>query len=98
MRMRVWGLALVLLFVAGSIGLGPVALAADSSFAESVALGTGWQLQDAAKVTQTGDAISSTSFRPQGWYSATVPGTVLTSLVNAGAYPEPLYGENNRPD
>jgi hypothetical protein len=96
--MRVWGLALVLLFVAGSMGLGSVALAADSSFAEPVTLGTGWQLQDAAKVTQTGDAIASTSFKPQGWYSATVPGTVLTSLVNAGVYPEPLYGENNRPD
>jgi hypothetical protein len=80
------------------MGLGAVALAADSSFAESVTLGAGWQLQDAAKVTQTGDAISSTSFKPQGWYSATVPGTVLTSLVNAGVYPEPLYGENNRPD
>ncbi|MBB5327020.1 glycoside hydrolase family 2 protein [Tunturiibacter gelidoferens] len=98
MRMKVLGLALVLLFVAGSMGLGSVALAADSSFAESVTLGAGWQLQDAAKVTETGDAISSTSFRPQGWYSATVPGTVLTSLVNAGVYPEPLYGENNRPD
>ena len=27
-----------------------------------------------------------------------MPGTVLTSLVNDGVYPEPLYGENNRPD
>ena len=27
-----------------------------------------------------------------------MPGTVLTSLVNNGVYPEPLYGENNRPD
>src|SRR5271154_7017738 len=98
MRMRGWGLALAFLFLVGSMGLGAVALAADSSFAESVTLGAGWQLQDAAKVTQTGDAISSTSFKPQGWYSATVPGTVLTSLVNAGVYPEPLYGENNRPD
>src|ERR1700727_2933742 len=98
MRMRVLGLALVLLFVAGSMGLGSVAFAADPSFTEPVTLGAGWQLHDAAKVTQTGDAISSTNFKPQGWYSATVPGTVLTSLVNAGVYPEPLYGENNRPD
>jgi hypothetical protein len=98
MRMRVWGLALVLLSFAGSMGLGSVAFAADSTFAEPVTLGAGWQLQDAAKVTQTGDAISSTRFKPQGWYSATVPGTVLTSMVNAGVYPEPLYGENNRPD
>jgi Exo-beta-D-glucosaminidase Ig-fold domain/Glycosyl hydrolases family 2/Glycosyl hydrolases family 2, TIM barrel domain/Glycosyl hydrolases family 2, sugar binding domain len=98
MRMRVCGLALVLLFVAGSMGLGSVALAASSSAPEAVTLSSGWQLQDAAKVTQAGDAIASTNFKPQGWYSATVPGTVLTSLVNAGVYPEPLYGENSRPD
>jgi hypothetical protein len=29
---------------------------------------------------------------------ATVPGTVLANLVNDGVYPEPLYGESNRPD
>ena len=29
---------------------------------------------------------------------ATVPGTVLTSLVNDRVYPEPLYGENSRPE
>src|SRR5271168_5647179 len=98
MRMRVWGSALVLLFVAGSIGLGSVALAADSSFAGPVTLAAGWQLQDASKVTEAGDEIASAKYKPQGWYSATVPGTVLTSLVNAGVYSEPLYGENNRPD
>jgi hypothetical protein len=32
-----------------------------------------------------------------GWFRATVPGTVLTTLVANGVYPEPLYGENNRP-
>lgn len=88
----------MLLFAAGLMGLGPVALAASSTLPQSVTLSAGWQLQDAAKVTQAGDAIASTNFKPQSWYSATVPGTVLTSLVNAGAYPEPLYGENNRPD
>jgi hypothetical protein len=98
MRMRVCGLALVLLFVVGSMGLGSMALAASSSAPEAVTLSAGWQLQDAAKVTQAGDAIASTNFKPQGWYAATVPGTVLTSLVNAGVYPEPLYGENSRSD
>lgn len=32
------------------------------------------------------------------WYRATVPGTVLTTLVNNNVYPEPSYGENNRPN
>ncbi len=61
-------------------------------------LDSGWQLQDAGKVTATGAEIASARFRPKLWYQAVVPGTVLTTLVNAGVYPEPLYGENNRPD
>ena len=64
----------------------------------SVTLTSGWQLQDAAKVPQSGELLSQLKSRPSGWYKATVPGTVLTSLVNDGVYPEPLYGENNRPD
>ena len=30
-----------------------------------------------------------------GWYNATVPGTVLTTLVDQGVYPDPYYGLNN---
>src|ERR1700728_1427451 len=66
--------------------------------AESMILSSGWQLQSAAKISQGGMEISSAGFHPDGWDAATVPGTVLTSLVNDGIYPEPLYGENNRPD
>ena len=56
----------------------------------------GWQMQDSAKVTAAAPIVSSTGFHPQGWYVATVPGTVLTTLVNNKVYPEPLYGENMR--
>jgi hypothetical protein len=59
-------------------------------------LDSGWQLSDAAKVAATGAEISREHFQPVKWLNATVPGTVLTSLVNDGIYPEPLYGENNR--
>jgi beta-mannosidase len=75
-------------------------------------LTTGWTLQDVVKVEKAGDTpaakkaeadawgakLSMNGATQQGWYKATVPGTVLTSLVNDGVYPEPLYGENNRPD
>jgi hypothetical protein len=61
-----------------------------------VELSSGWQLQDSAKVTGTGESISSGTYRPEGWLAATVPGTMLTSMVNDGVYPEPLYGEDNR--
>src|SRR6202012_3686575 len=61
-------------------------------------ISSGWQLRAADDLAQPGEAISQSGFQMQGWYSATVPGTVLTTLVNNGVYPEPLYGENNRPD
>ncbi len=60
-------------------------------------VGTGWRLADAAKIPQSGEAISRVGFPVDRWLAATVPGTVLTSLVKDGVYPEPLYGENNRP-
>ena len=63
-----------------------------------VSVSSGWQLQDVAKVQQAGAEVSAAAFSANGWYSATVPGTVLTTLVNNKVYPEPLYGENNRPE
>jgi hypothetical protein len=96
--MRSLGLALGAVLAAGVTMGGPLALAANSSLPQPVALDAGWQMQDAAKVQQTGAAIATQKYKPQGWYAATVPGTVLTSLVNNRVYPEPLYGENNRPD
>ncbi|MGB8990134.1 MAG: glycoside hydrolase family 2, partial [Candidatus Sulfotelmatobacter sp.] len=56
----------------------------------------GWRMQDSARVATAAALISTTDFDPQGWYAATVPGTVLTTLVNNGVDPEPLYGENMR--
>jgi mannosylglycoprotein endo-beta-mannosidase len=56
----------------------------------------GWKMQDSAKISAEAAIISTAGFEPQGWYAATVPGTVLTTLVNDGVYPEPLYGENMR--
>jgi hypothetical protein len=57
-----------------------------------------WQMQSATGLQQTGDIISAPAFSTTGWYTATVPGTVLTTLVNNKVYPEPLYGENMRPE
>jgi len=91
--------SVLLCVVAGVFALSnPLSSMASSKAPEPVTISSGWQLQDAAKVPETGEAISQESFNAQGWNAATVPGTVLTSLVNDGIYPEPLYGENNRPD
>ena len=92
--LRLVGLVMV------SISFLAAAAAADAApaAAANVALDAGWQLQYAAKVPQAGAEVSSAGFNAAGWYAATVPGTVLTTLVNNKVYPEPLYGENNRPE
>ncbi len=75
--------------------------AADAtSLPAPVILSAGWRMQDVAKVSEPGAVVSSPAFASavSGWYQATVPGTVLTTLVDNHVYPEPLYGENNRPD
>jgi hypothetical protein len=62
------------------------------------ALDTGWRMADITKASETGELISSPTYKSDTWYPAVVPGTILTTLVKAGIYPEPLYGENNRPE
>jgi hypothetical protein len=73
-----------------------------SAAPEPAILSSGWEMQDIAKIPQTGAgagaAISKLTYKPKDWHPAVVPGTVLTTLVKNGVYPEPLYGENNRPD
>jgi hypothetical protein len=71
---------------------------AQATLPAPVEIGSGWQLQDAAKVPQSIATLSAPDFAATGWHAAVVPGTVLTSLVQDGVYPEPLYGENNRPN
>ncbi len=76
----------------------PSSFAAKSVLPAPVVVTSGWQLQDSGKVPEGGAVVAEPEFKPEGWYAATVPGTVLTTLVNNHVYPEPLYGENNRPD
>jgi hypothetical protein len=54
---------------------------------ESIQLASGWMLQDANKVTEDGAILSVAGYQPARWHRATVPGTVLTSLVDDGTYP-----------
>lgn len=55
----------------------------------------GWELGTSTQVLESMISIFSTDFNTSDWYNATVPGTVLTTLVNQGVYPEPSYGLNN---
>jgi hypothetical protein len=58
-------------------------------------LAGGWRLIAAPKVEANGAAVSEPQFDAKQWYAATVPGTVLTTLVDRGVYPNPYYGLNN---
>jgi len=55
----------------------------------------GWRLAEAPKVSAPGAALSRAGFDASHWYAATVPGTVLTTLVDRGVYADPAYGLNN---
>jgi hypothetical protein len=54
-----------------------------------------WKMAEAPKITADGPEISKASFNAKSWYAATVPGTVLTTLIDRGVYPDPDYGLNN---
>jgi hypothetical protein len=58
-------------------------------------LAEGWQMREAPKVDVSDEQVSSISYHPNGWLRATVPGTVLTTLVDDGVYPDPDFGLNN---
>ncbi|WP_380779547.1 LamG-like jellyroll fold domain-containing protein [Sphingomonas sp. R86520] len=55
----------------------------------------GWRLAEAPKVTAPGATLSRAGFDASTWYAATVPGTVLTTLVDRGVYADPAFGLNN---
>ncbi|MBW4026862.1 MAG: glycosyl hydrolase family 2 [Acidobacteria bacterium] len=67
-----------------------------TAFASSTPLKEGWRLQSACKLQADGVAISSAAFRPEGWYSASVPGTVLATQTADAAVPPPYFGTNLR--
>ena len=65
------------------------------------ALGS-WRLNPAPALEpgpSAGTALGGTLSQPQyddsRWYAAVVPGTVLTTLIARGVYPDPDYGLNN---
>jgi len=71
-------------------------LFSSSLYAQSAyELNNGWKCQAAAKVKADGGKLSLPTYPTTGWLDATVPGTVLTSLINNHLAPDPFYGMNN---
>ncbi len=63
--------------------------------AQVTPLTAGWRAKKASEVNVDGCHLTMTDPDFSGWISATVPGTVLTTLVNNGRAPEPWFGMNN---
>ncbi|MCR5890905.1 hypothetical protein LRS06_25025 [Hymenobacter sp. J193] len=58
-------------------------------------LNEGWELASANDVSTPAAQVSRPGLNTGSWYNATVPGIVLTTLVEQGVYPDPFFGLNN---
>lgn len=56
----------------------------------------GWTLQTSARVSETGETLSTPESRIINWHAAVVPGTIVASLANDNMIPDPNYGVNLR--
>lgn len=54
-----------------------------------------WQIINSAEIGASGESVSKTDFKTDGWFKAQVPTTVLNALVKEGVYPDPRIGLNN---
>ncbi len=54
-----------------------------------------WKLAAAPTVNAEGEQVAQRGFQTKDWLPATVPGTVLTTMIDRGIYPDPDYGLNN---
>lgn len=69
---------------------------ADNDSAGKVYLQSGWRLQSSCQFAATGDQISTSGFKTDGWHSTEVPSTVVAALVADKTYPDPYYAMNLR--
>lgn len=58
-------------------------------------LSKGWEMIEGYKARAAEKSVVAQDLDTSEWYSATVPGTVLTTLVDQGVYPDPYWGLNN---
>src|SRR5882672_1322214 len=58
-------------------------------------LNAGWKCINQGKLPASGEKISLPTYSLKGWMPATVPGTVLTTLIDNKLMPDPFYGMNN---
>src|ERR1700722_20887758 len=72
------------------------ALSATDSSSTSMPLKAGWTVQSDCKIHGDGAKLSTPGAHTEGWYSATVPATVLALQVAAGEFKDIFVGTNLR--
>jgi len=86
-------LALVSLFVAVILS-GSLVQCSTVNRPQTIKLEDGWQIQSAEQAVQSGTEISNPTFKPETWYDAQVPTTVLNALIENDLYENPYYSDN----
>lgn len=65
-----------------------------TNMSEKTVLKDNWTIQSSKEVKDDGQTISDPGYKPENWYPATMPSTVLGTLVDDKVYPDPYYGTN----
>jgi Exo-beta-D-glucosaminidase Ig-fold domain/Concanavalin A-like lectin/glucanases superfamily/Glycosyl hydrolases family 2/Glycosyl hydrolases family 2, TIM barrel domain/Beta-galactosidase jelly roll domain len=73
----------------------PVGESLSQSGAGEWTFSDGWSLREAPKVDAAGEQLATSQYSAKGWMRATVPGTVLTTMIDDGVYADPDFGLNN---
>ncbi|ANH84019.1 glycosyl hydrolase [Niabella ginsenosidivorans] len=63
--------------------------------ARSYELNSGWKCHKASGLSVKPETLSESRYSIASWMPATVPGTVLTTLLENKKIPDPFYGMNN---
>jgi hypothetical protein len=58
-------------------------------------LASGWEMAELSELFKSSQSVFNPAYNTNAWYNATVPGTVLTTLVEQDVYPDPYFGINN---
>lgn len=61
---------------------------------DKIILKNNWYIQSSGKMKEGGKTISKSAYKPGKWYPATVPSTVVGTLVDNKVYADPYYGTN----
>ena len=75
-------------------GISSFTLMSQSSQNGKILLKDNWTIQSSKEIKDNGKVISTQSYKPEKWYPATVPSTVLGTLVENKVYPDPYFGTN----